>query len=209
MKSIVLLFCSFCFLVFTFCSPTVSADKEIERSSPLIVSNLAVAIPPEQVSLDDVSLVNRRMFDWASAANGAYGTSDCKEHAITANLPLESISIYSMGLSHFNAECSFEIHLLRPVYLDTIVYRAYDNNIVSHYFYKFETSVDGITWDELIPANTARPTVFQEVFPARLVKTIRVQGFSQNSEDEVTKTAVTDKLAITKFQAFFANQKDN
>ena len=33
--------------------------------SPLIVSNLAVAIPPEQVSLDDVSLVNRRMFDWA------------------------------------------------------------------------------------------------------------------------------------------------
>jgi hypothetical protein len=65
MKSIVLLFCSFCFIVFTFCSPTVSADKEIERSSPLIVSNLAVAIPPEQVSLDDVSLVNRRMFDWA------------------------------------------------------------------------------------------------------------------------------------------------
>jgi hypothetical protein len=194
--------------VFSFFLP-LFADKELERSAPLIVSNLGLTIPPESVPFDDISSANKRMFDWANAGNGAFGTSDCRAHTITANLPLESISIYSAGLSYFPADCNFEVHFLRPVYIDTIVYRAYDNNIVSHYFTKFETTTDGMTWNELIPPNTARPPVFQEVFPTRLVKSIRMQGFSHMSEGEITNTSANDKLAITKFQAFFANQGES
>ncbi len=182
--------------------------EKTNPSNPLIVSHKAVTIAQEDIPLEEVNQANKqRLFDWASAANGAFGSSDCKAHAITANIPLETISIYSMGLSYFHASCTFEVHFIRPVYIDTIVYRAYDNNINSHFFTKFESSIDGLTWQEIIPPNTARSPVFQEVFTPRLVKTVRIQGFSNLSEDEVTETSVTDKLAITKFQAFFANQQ--
>jgi hypothetical protein len=185
-------------------------DKEIQKQSQdVIVSNLGVTLPPEQVTLEEVNSSNKRLFDWASAANGAYGTSDCLEHSITANLPLEGISVYSMGLSYFQANCVWEIHFIRPVVLDTIVFRSYDNNINSHFFTKFEGSHDdGLTWTEIIPPNTSRSRIFQERFSARLIKVLRIQGFSSVRQDEITQTSVSDKLAVTRLQAFFANQQD-
>jgi hypothetical protein len=118
--------------------------------------------------------------------------------------------------------CSYEVHFLRPVYIDTLIFRSYEQGLLNHYFNKIETS-SGINsgmnqedWEELVPANSYRDATFQETFSPRLVKKIRFQGYSQylpgitadgsKTGTNSDKIVVSDKLSVTKIQAYFANQ---
>ena len=143
--------------------------------------------------------MNNPPINWASIEAGAFSTTDCVEDvgdSANRDLPLYAHAVDPEGQVRYlriSAANMYTIHLLHSVLLNTFIVRVWYSDGRHYTFHNFETSVDGVTWTEVIPAGSERRQTFKERFPDRMVQMIRLRA----------SNSVNPCFHLIRFQAFY------